>query len=95
MKTQHISGAEAIESLSQDLDMLMKGEWVPDDDSIEASIEMLEHIDAEREELLAALEGALTAVEYYHEHEGCDVTLHAVRRALRLATGKGDENLRL
>ena len=55
MKTRHISGAEAIKALRQDLDMLMKGEWTPDDDSISASITMLDHIEAERAELLELL----------------------------------------
>ena len=36
-------------------------------------------------ELVAALEMALPAVEYYHEHEGCPDTLKAVREALRNA----------
>lgn len=36
-------------------------------------------------ELLAALEAALTAVEYYHEHEGAEETLRQVRDAIAKA----------
>ena len=55
MNTQHISGAVAIKALREDFDMLLEGTWVPDEDSIEASIEMLDHIEAERAELLKEL----------------------------------------
>ena len=34
-------------------------------------------------DLTAALELAESAVRYHHTREGCPVTLHAVRRALR------------
>ena len=36
-------------------------------------------------DLLAALEAALTAVEYYHEHEGCDAMLDQARAAIAKA----------
>ena len=38
-------------------------------------------------ELLAALEAAVTAVEYYHEHEGAEETMRQVRDAITKATG--------
>jgi hypothetical protein len=38
-------------------------------------------------DLLAALEAALTAVEYYHEHEGAEETMRQVRDAIAKATG--------
>jgi hypothetical protein len=38
-------------------------------------------------ELLAALEFALMAVEYYHEHEGAEETMKQVRDAIAKATG--------
>jgi hypothetical protein len=36
-------------------------------------------------DLLAALEAALTAVEYYHEHEGAENLLDQVRAAIEKA----------
>lgn len=38
-------------------------------------------------EMLAALEAALEAVEYYHDHEGAEETIKQVRDAIALATG--------
>ena len=43
------------------------------------------HLIAAAPDLLAALEAALTAVEYYHEHEGCDAMLDQARAAIAKA----------
>ena len=43
------------------------------------------HLIAAAPDLLAALEAVLTAVEYYHEHEGCDAMLDQARAAIAKA----------
>jgi hypothetical protein len=43
------------------------------------------HLIAAAPDLLATLEAALTAVEYYHEHEGCDAMINQVRDAIAKA----------
>ena len=45
------------------------------------------HLIAAAPEMLAALEAALEAVEYYHDHEGAEETMKQVRDAIATATG--------
>ena len=48
----------------------------------------LAHLFAAAPDLLKALENALVAIEYYHDHEGCPSLLTAVKSAIAKAQGK-------
>lgn len=85
MTDTHTAGPwRANENTVKDLDGRTLGFSAASEVGVEAS-EANARLMAAAPDLLAALKDALSAVEYYDEHEGAEETLKAVRAALSKA----------
>jgi hypothetical protein len=81
---------EALEILRGDMLMLQSGEWIPDDDSIQASIDVIEAAlgDEAEAELLEALEMAKRALEDHDIDEIMSGEFEVITDAIAKARGR-------